>query len=199
MCVLPATGSSPRSRGTSFWNAILVTRLRFIPALAGNMEGFMPSLPPSSVHPRARGEHFYDAQTQAANCGSSPRSRGTFRSLLRMIMDDRFIPALAGNIFPTRHAIFHQAVHPRARGEHSSQHGHPDHTAGSSPRSRGTSKSTPALASRRRFIPALAGNICINRVDASLLSVHPRARGEHNRLRMDITHNDGSSPRSRGT
>ena len=70
-------GSSPRSRGTFVKRRRPTKRLRFIPALAGNME--LPSrqrqLPP--VHPRARGEHHSSSNYSRSKIGSSPRSRGT--------------------------------------------------------------------------------------------------------------------------
>ena len=163
--------------------------------------------------------------------GSSPRSRGTYCRMPESVQ-------------------FH-AVHPRARGEHDF-FGRPDLVSmprGSSPRSRGTSSERwrrvrrfptvhprargehkfgfqfDRLALQRRFIPALAGNIPIDRYSAGRLetTVHPRARGEHeckgwgSRLPLPrfipalagnmremigcqaISVTVGSSPRSRGT
>ncbi len=53
----PLPGSSPRSRGTLFSDALRFGRVRFIPALAGNtlLLDHEPITVP--VHPRARGEH----------------------------------------------------------------------------------------------------------------------------------------------
>ena len=88
------------------------------------LSGFMLNSPHRPVHPRARGEHkeIAHASTGPVICGSSPRSRGT---CLRTVQKPswgrlRFIPALAGNIQYSKASMRpHPAVHPRARGEHS--------------------------------------------------------------------------------
>ena len=90
-------------------------------------------------------------------------------------------------------------VHPRARGEHTVKHSVHRLTDGSSPRSRGTFANPQTNFQRRRFIPALAGNIELPPVCAGLSTVHPRARGEHcPGIRWTLS-SRGSSPRSRGT
>ncbi len=71
------------------------------------------------------------------------------------------------------------AVHPRASGEHSSPSLVSTRVAGSSPRERGTPRSSERHVQRRRFIPARAGN---TRLSAST----PQTQR-------------GSSPRERGT
>ncbi len=71
-------GSSPRSRGTSFFDFLMSSPLRFIPAFAGNIPRRRIHIRNNSVHPRVRGEH---AGTAA-----------------RLLNEDRFIPAFAGNI-----------------------------------------------------------------------------------------------------
>ena len=50
-----------------------------------------------------------------------------------------------------------------------------------------------------RFIPAHAGNINLIVFFICVLSVHPRARGEHFDQVGVEANEDGSSPRTRGT
>ena len=106
--VCRTSGSSPRWRGTCTALAYPECRLRFIPALAGNMRYPPPPRSGRPVHPRAGGEHtccsplIYsgtDAQRDVAGVGgSSPRWRGTCIGDNRHGRIGRFIPALAGNI-----------------------------------------------------------------------------------------------------
>ena len=91
---------------------------QFIPALAGNIWCRLIKLSIMAVHPRARGEHLKRKGRLKMNCGSSPRSRGTFCQLFAGVIHHRFIPALAGNMVIDLVGV--------------------DLSAGSSPRSRGT-------------------------------------------------------------
>ncbi len=52
-------GSSPRGRGTRPDRSLPATRLRFIPAWAGNTESSSTASRSVSVHPRVGGEHAY--------------------------------------------------------------------------------------------------------------------------------------------
>ena len=91
-------GSSPRSRGTSDVEERAFYFGRFIPALAGNMTSLKQPQPSSQVHPRARGEHGGQWNSRHLKGGSSPRSRGTYDVPAYASGNNRFIPALAGNI-----------------------------------------------------------------------------------------------------
>ena len=93
----------------------------------------------------------------------------------------------------------HNAVHPRARGEHQRLDDFFVHGAGSSPRTRGTFCQRLFNRCDRRFIPAHAGNIPVSASVVGLETVHPRARGEHVRYRHGTQGLSGSSPRTRGT
>ena len=175
---------------------------------------------PDTVHPRARGEHKEQLGTVIPGIGSSPRSRGTFPMVLLENKVVRFIPALAGNILGFMAWVLHLTVHPRARGEHRMTAKKLKALDGSSPRSRGTCawphsdfrtwRFIPALAGNMIqlpaawravswFIPALAGNMILNWICRLLISVHPRARGEHGSWISKLPDLSGSSPRSRGT
>ena len=113
-------GSSPRTRGTSrVVGGVFVAR-RFIPAHAGNIRARSLTGSRLTVHPRARGEHSWLVLLDWRMLGSSPRTRGTCAGRVTIIAAHRFIPAHAGNISREFRGPASPAVHPRARGEHSS-------------------------------------------------------------------------------
>ena len=74
---LPASGSSPRVRGTVGSGVVVAPPNRFIPARAGNGLAQGVSASSREVHPRACGERFVPAMLASAVKGSSPRVRGT--------------------------------------------------------------------------------------------------------------------------
>ena len=100
-------GSSPRLRGTLVRPVAGCLRLRFIPALAGNIEHHWRGWPALSVHPRACGEHLIVFFIMFYFFGSSPRMRGTSNGCTISRSPDRFIPALAGNMSITTSRILH--------------------------------------------------------------------------------------------
>ena len=134
-----------------------------------------------------------------ANCGSSPRTRGTVRHAEPSVVAVRFIPAHAGNSQVGREGVEHDAVHPRARGEQ--LHGREIEAidTGSSPRTRGTVREPTAGWRRGRFIPAHAGNRLPPARHSLTPTVHPRARGEQRWRGVRWRSSRGSSPRTRGT
>ena len=194
-----SAGSSPRSRGTLVRVVVDAKRVRFIPALAGNVEAPGGRRRRPSVHPRARGERSADTSAGANGVGSSPRSRGTFGPRDPRRLGDRFIPALAGNVLQEEPGRQRPAVHPRARGERGGPWARGAVDVGSSPRSRGTLPKGWPLVLSKRFIPALAGNVRSPTSTPTTPPVHPRARGERDNCEFKQAGIAGSSPRSRGT
>ncbi len=172
-------GSSPRARGTGATSAHTLQRCRFIPASAGNGLVSIHSDEKIPVHPRERGERMTTRNWKTPVRGSSPRARGTAPPRFRWQPFRRFIPASAGN--------------GGALGVYLSL------GCGSSPRARGTATEIHAVLSRHRFIPASAGNGAGLITSSSLISVHPRERGERLRSWGFGGHIPGSSPRARGT
>ena len=71
------TGSSPRVRGTFYLGIRKLSKLRFIPACAGNMIYRALFCDSISVHPRVCGEHIRISSHLVTLSGSSPRVRGT--------------------------------------------------------------------------------------------------------------------------
>ncbi len=113
-------GSSPRPWGTPDAHADPADSGRFIPTPVGNTNAHPLRGRERPVHPHARGEHFM-ADPKLEYCvGSSPRPWGTRLLILSPAHIGRFIPTPVGNT----HVGFNwpptTAVHPHARGEHSS-------------------------------------------------------------------------------
>ena len=194
------SGSSPRVRGTPVRASSRQHPVRFIPACAGNsswllscgrrgfgssprVRGTRSSTPTwwctATVHPRVCEElsRLYGRSPHAG--GSSPRVRGTRRRPSRQCPGIRFIPACAGNSSAAPGSASRASVHPRVCGELPPSLLPSSRTSGSSPRVRGTRTRRSDRPSRRRFIPACAGNSWDN----------ARQRGYWG----------GSSPRVRGT
>ena len=72
-----AAGSSPRVRGTVRILYLGCSRIRFIPACAGNSGATGYSADQSAVHPRVCGEQMTLLKPTPKPYGSSPRVRGT--------------------------------------------------------------------------------------------------------------------------
>ena len=176
-------GSSPRLRGTSNSHGARPRTFWFIPAPAGNIHRPLFGHGQRSVHPRACGEHYLGIWIPSAITGSSPRLRGTLRAGFTGEDQNRFIPAPAGNMALWPGKSTRWTVHPRACGEHLTQEDPEGPSLGSSPRLRGTYFLGGLGTSRTRFIPAPAGNINTKASRLCAQSVHPRACGEHRRMR----------------
>ena len=192
-------GSSPLARGTPRRQRQPQLHHRFIPARAGNTCTVEWRSPPSSVHPRSRGEHRRTRRARHATDGSSPLARGTLRASVECLAIGRFIPARAGNTSRSRRARWSPTVHPRSRGEHAARRPGEGDLGGSSPLARGTRRAARHRSPRRRFIPARAGNTSQSSYLPSDVTVHPRSRGEHRNKRVLGGQIGGSSPLARGT
>ena len=131
-------GSSPLARGTREAVKWAARDARFIPARAGNTLSGEPCAHIVAVHPRSRGEHQVIAAVVEQAIGSSPLARGTQGSYTSGVLQERFIPARAGNTKELRSNNRQKAVHPRSRGEHSFISDQLHSSAGSSPLARGT-------------------------------------------------------------
>ena len=192
-------GSSPHARGTRRRFPRLPVAIRFIPARAGNTGSTSTLNSNKTVHPRTRGEHAMKVDEHHEVIGSSPHARGTPIEELGARINDRFIPARAGNTHRARARAACRAVHPRTRGEHTHIAAGPNIKFGSSPHARGTPPSALNMVTISRFIPARAGNTHPEVSFTVTPPVHPRTRGEHAPGDLDSGEVSGSSPHARGT
>ena len=151
-------GSSPRGRGTRYWQPPRIAPLRFIPAGAGNSGTPHQRQISSTVHPRGGGELGGLQPLDGGQRGSSPRGRGTPSPARNAPRRGRFIPAGAGNSRPGNTSMPHLAVHPRGGGELFWFWCWLAGLCGSSPRGRGTPAQHRQHCPGGRFIPAGAGN-----------------------------------------
>ena len=151
-------GSSPHARGTlnSVVDPLLIPR--FIPACAGN--AFTPAVHQKfvTVHPRMRGERLAALPCAGIFTGSSPHARGTHPGMGVSQLQDRFIPACAGNADERKMTLEGSPVHPRMRGERVPFLAAMRSNTGSSPHARGTRHRAGHARAVARFIPACAGN-----------------------------------------
>ncbi len=151
-------GLSPLARGTQSGPASTRHRSRFIPAGAGNTLQTTTVASPAAVYPRWRGEHTTRKKEPFAFGGLSPLARGTRESFTGRYIPCGFIPAGAGNTHWMVSATWLTPVYPRWRGEHFALVLSLPPIIGLSPLARGTHGLRQVVVSKRRFIPAGAGN-----------------------------------------
>ena len=171
---------------------------RIIPALAGNTKLSAQKARSPRDHPRSRGEYPLLRDAITAVAGSSPLSRGIHVTDYDFIRARRIIPALAGNTGAASRDQAKAWDHPRSRGEYPRCYRTSDHSAGSSPLSRGIRLFIPPGRVRNRIIPALAGNTGCGVVFRHPHGDHPRSRGEYSPSTTPTYRSWGSSPLSRG-
>ena len=111
----------PRMRGERRGvDAMTLSSIRFIPACAGNAVSASPQPQWKPVHPRMRGERLRVQADSGESGGSSPHARGTRVHPVRYQRRRRFIPACAGNARSFQPIRRKNSVHPRMRGERTS-------------------------------------------------------------------------------
>ena len=140
------------------------SKIRFIPARAGNIIQSRRRGKAGAVHPRSCGEHMRAMRWRIRCIGSSPLVRGTSGGPERAEKLCRFIPARAGNMHSPDRQRRYTAVHPRSCGEHPARFLFSNDQTGSSPLVRGTLYSGIKHAIKYRFIPARAGNMRLGTV-----------------------------------
>ena len=115
---LGRAGSSPLTRGAPPHLPHRISPGGLIPAHAGSTLGAAHHLPPTTAHPRSRGEHARRGTPFTADDGSSPLTRGAPATIDRSTAIRRLIPAHAGSTMRLRPTSERQRAHPRSRGEH---------------------------------------------------------------------------------
>ena len=182
-------GSSPRMRGTPKGSVRSVGEERIIPADAGNTWTRSAYSNPHGDHPRGCGEHSTSQAIVNLAIGSSPRMRGTHKTIVSRILALRIIPADAGNTYAKGRSLPSVSDHPRGCGEHGRSVVALFSHAGSSPRMRGALMLPASWSTWRRIIPADAGSThwcswaCTVQCGSS-----PRMRGALNILGRFVAH-----------
>ena len=115
----------------------------------------------------------------ASRLGSSPLSRGIPGFDVKDALDQRIIPALAGNTNYFPFAAKNPEDHPRSRGEYPPVMNADMSKTGSSPLSRGILTAIDWTTVPRGIIPALAGNTRRFTLTPVNPEDHPRSRGEY--------------------
>ena len=186
-------------RGTPVYPACRLGRSGIIPAYAGNTG--CPSVWPCVRwdHPRVCGEHRSMPDYCQWRWGSSPRMRGTPRTITTSTLPVGIIPAYAGNTIIKSALGICSGDHPRVCGEHWQCPSCFCSTRGSSPRMRGTQVFRNRLRTVFGIIPAYAGNTNSTSHTLGTSGDHPRVCGEHRLAICSLGMSMGSSPRMRGT
>ena len=192
-------GSSPRMRGTPCPNGCQVLLTRFIPSYAGNAANTRPTVSPTPVHPRMRGERTVAVMIRSAPYGSSPHARGTPPISAASSAFRGFIPTCAGNALVPGQFAGRVSGHPRMHGERIANGRNKLDKFGSSSHTRGTRLLAHQRRKVGRFIPAYAGNAWARPSPWTPSTVHPRMRGERVAGYLFLDYLAGSSPHARGT
>ena len=191
-------GSSPLTRGKHGARLGFDTRRRLIPAHAGKTPVRWDGVPPSSAHPRSRGENAIAALVAGLVYGSSPLTRGKQVTRASRAPPLRLIPAHAGKTLDSSERAWLQRAHPRSRGENGwpARNILPDE--GSSPLTRGKQHIGVDVDRVLRLIPAHAGKTPSRSTGPPAPSAHPRSRGENLPSWLRRNTASGSSPLTRG-
>jgi len=192
-------GSPPRMRGTRGLENRPAQHAGITPAHAGNTDVVRGIESGERDHPRACGEHLFNALFSIISMGSPPRMRGTHELAEKLSLDTGITPAHAGNTKMYAAVMGACRDHPRACGEHVIQPNHTKVMRGSPPRMRGTRHLPDGPVFRDGITPAHAGNTCLFSSRIFSTRDHPRACGEHKPQPKAAASKPGSPPRMRGT
>ena len=151
-------GSSPHARGALRRRQNRRFHQGIIPACAGSTWRWLAPTCGARDHPRMRGEHAMEAETQRRTVGSSPHARGAHASEELDDIDNGIIPACAGSTARERPNLRRLRDHPRMRGEHQVMTSSASASPGSSPHARGALVDDAELRDRHGIIPACAGS-----------------------------------------
>ena len=171
-------GSSPRVRSKPISFARNTSRLRIIPACAGQTcNGFEWSTR-CADHPRVCGANLAMISECGDTSGSSPRVRGKHRRRYGILPGNRIIPACAGQTESRIRTSTTSTDHPRVCGANAGPVGR--------------------IQGKIRIIPACAGQTAYNLSLSTRHADHPRVCGSNTVGSSHITPPSGSSPRVRG-
>ena len=152
-------GSSPLARGKLKDPKAAETATRFIPTRAGKIYVSRAGRRKRPVHPHSRGENPHTDGFLSSGGGSSPLARGKYAGVVKLLLNQGFIPTRAGKIDLAGRMADVSWVHPHSRGENSASSLANSEVYGSSPLARGKSGRRPGPGIADRFIPTRAGKI----------------------------------------
>ena len=187
------------ARGSHDHSGGVVTRVRSVPAHAGEPGRASTRRAARTVYPRARGGAKRAAFRACHAQGLSPRTRGSRPLARRHLRPGGSIPAHAGEPCAATRTDSSTGVYPRARGGATVSVNTCVTLKGLSPRTRGSQLRVQRLEGRCGSIPAHAGEPCRPGRRSSSRGVYPRARGgapDRDRGRFAAL---GLSPRTRGS
>ena len=130
-------GSSPLTRGKRVAPVQERAGDGLIPAHAGKTSRPRCRRWQDGAHPRSRGENVARRSNVGPGVGSSPLTRGKPLRRVKVLIDNRLIPAHAGKTTTSCRSPDRSPAHPRSRGENISTVTGGIQSAGSSPLTRG--------------------------------------------------------------
>ena len=191
-------GLSPRVRGKPGVRRHFVSVGGSIPACAGETPFLAGSYGQPAVYPRVCGGNWPCCHRRQLTDGLSPRVRGKHPPAPLVATGCRSIPACAGETMPSTQSGRRRRVYPRVCG--GNVNGIPTASPGGglSPRVRGKRWPRRRRLSRRRSIPACAGETCIAAPSRLISGVYPRVCGGNGDGGGVQQRGRGLSPRVRG-
>ncbi|VEH26935.1 Domain of uncharacterised function (DUF2825) [Cellulomonas fimi] len=189
-----AAGSSPHAGRRPVRRLRGADLVGLIPARGETTAAATPPAGASRAHPRTRGDDAVDGSTLTAQSGSSPHAgrRPPRRAARRDV--GGLIPARGETTPAPRCSSAWPRAHPRTRGT-DTRHGPTARSQrGSSPHA---GRRLLRVVSRRPdlgLIPARGETTTSGRARLRSERAHPRTRGDDDRVRQSIDHEEGSSP-----
>ncbi len=169
--------SAPRTRGSSVVEALALPARAVGPAHAGVIPGWSRAYAVDRSHPRARGGHPDRYERRLPTVASAPRTRGSSLRRPGTFSMRTVGPAHAGVILMRSTASTSGPRRPRARGGHPDAIASASTSAGSAPRTRGSSEPVGGHERVGSVGPAHAGVIRMGRSFMPLTPVGPAHAG----------------------
>ena len=191
-------GSSPLTRGKHHGGISTGGGAGLIPAHAGKTFSSRRVRIAWWAHPRSRGENRRAVNTSSSAAGSSPLTRGKRHEVRGQCGASGLIPAHAGKTTKAPQCDAQHWAHPRSRGENVALSGVIAKAEGSSPLTRGKRRWGKWTPPHGGLIPAHAGKTYLAGMSISVVTAHPRSRGENKNVFLETFKFLGSSPLTRG-
>ncbi len=196
--VFPLAGLSPRVRGNPTEEFSAKVQIRSIPAGAGEPLEIQAFRYTSRVYPRGCGGTFTKNAQWTQTAGLSPRVRGNRAYTIDEALNQRSIPAGAGEPSCYCHQPSATQVYPRGCGGTLCTLFDYPSSGGLSPRVRGNRLCQRGNAQYGRSIPAGAGEPTVSETASRYARVYPRGCGGTYLHYLYINYVKGLSPRVRG-